>query len=193
MVRRDKEACQRSYDALLKIRGEWATVTIDRLLGMLSLAIGDVSKAVEHLEDSLAFCARTGHITEYAWTCWSYAAVLLERKGSGDHLRAQELLEEALQISTDLGMPPLRQQVDDLISRAGETPASGYPGGLSQREVDVLRLISNGKTDREIAEELIIAIRTVNTHVGNILNKTGATNRAEAAIYASGHGLTLEA
>ncbi|MQG44723.1 MAG: response regulator transcription factor [SAR202 cluster bacterium] len=66
-------------------------------------------------------------------------------------------------------------------------------GGLSQREVDVLRLISNGKTDREIAEELIIAIRTVNTHVGNILNKTGATNRPEAAIYASGHGLTLEA
>ena len=117
----------------------------------------------------------------------------MERKGSEDHLRAQELLEEALQISTDLGMPPLRQQVDDLISRAGETPASGYPGGLSQREVDVLRLISNGKTDREIAEELIIAIRTVNTHVGNILNKTGATNRPEAAIYASGHGLTLEA
>ena len=83
MVRRDKEACQRSYDALLKIRGEWATVTIDRLLGMLSLAIGDVSKAVEHLEDSLAFCARTGHIPEYAWTCLSYAAVLLERKGNG--------------------------------------------------------------------------------------------------------------
>jgi len=117
----------------------------------------------------------------------------LERKGSEDHLRAQELLEEALQISTDLGMPPLRQQVDDLISRAGETPASGYPGGLSQREVDVLRLISNGKTDREIAEELIIAIRTVNTHVGNIPNKTGATNRPEAAIYASWYGLTLEA
>ncbi len=79
-------------------------------------------------------------------------------------------------------MPPLRQRVDDLISRAGETPASGYPGGLSQREVDVLRLISNGKTDWEIAEELIIAIRTVNTHVGHILNKTGATNRAEAAV-----------
>ena len=193
MVRRDKEACQRSYDALLEIRGEWAIVTVDLLLGMLSHAIGDVSKAVHYLEDSLAFCARTGHIPEYAWTCWSYSAVLFERKGSGDHLRAQELLEEALQISTDLGMPPLRQQVDDLISRAGETPASGYPGGLSQREVDVLRLISNGKTDREIAEEIIIAIRTVNTHVGNILNKTGATNRAEAAIYASGHGLTLEA
>ena len=70
------------------------------------------------------------HIPEYPWTCWSYAAVLLGRKGSGDHLRPQELLEESLQISTDLGMPPLRQQADDLISRAGETFASGYPGGF---------------------------------------------------------------
>ena len=70
------------------------------------------------------------HIPEYPWTCWSYAAVLLERKGIGDHLRAQELLEEALQISTDLGMPPLRQQADDSISRAGETFASGYSGGF---------------------------------------------------------------
>ena len=80
-----------------------------------------------------------------------------------------------------------------MISRAEEKPASGYPGGPSQREVDVLRLISNGKTDREIAEELIIAIRTVNTHVGNIPNKIGATNRAEAAVYASRDDLTLEA
>ena len=70
------------------------------------------------------------HIPEYPWACWSYAAVLLGRKGSGDHLRPQELLEESLQISTDLGMPPLRQQADDLISRAGETFASGYPGGF---------------------------------------------------------------
>ncbi len=42
-----------------------------------------------------------------------------------------------------------------------------------------------GRTDREIAEELIISVRTVTTHVGNILNKTGAANRTEAAIYAS--------
>ena len=59
MVRRDKEACQRSYDPLLKIRGEWAIVTVDLLLGMLSHAIGDMSKAVHYLEDSLARCART--------------------------------------------------------------------------------------------------------------------------------------
>ena len=81
-----------------------------------------------------------------------------------------------------------------MISRVGETLASGVSGRFFQREADVvLRLLSNGKTDREIAEELIIAIRTVDTQVGNKLNKIGATNRAEAAVYASRHGLTLEA
>jgi|TARA_B100000586_G_scaffold205913_1_gene153483 NarL family two-component system response regulator LiaR len=55
--------------------------------------------------------------------------------------------------------------------------------------VKVLRLVAAGRTDREIAEELIIGVRTVNTHVSNILNKTGAANRAEAVNYANQNGL----
>jgi NarL family two-component system response regulator LiaR len=51
-------------------------------------------------------------------------------------------------------------------------------------------LVAAGKTDREIAEELFIALRTVTTHVGNILNKIGAANRTEAASYATRQGLT---
>ena len=54
------------------------------------------------------------------------------------------------------------------------------------------RLVAAGRTDREIAEELIISIRTVTTHVCNILNKTGAANRAEVAGYAVRHGLGPE-
>jgi NarL family two-component system response regulator LiaR len=53
----------------------------------------------------------------------------------------------------------------------------------------VLRLIASGKTDREIAEELFISVRTVSTHVSNILNKINAVNRTEAATYATRHGL----
>ena len=53
----------------------------------------------------------------------------------------------------------------------------------------MLGLVAAGKTDREIAEELVISIRTVTTHVGNILNKTGTTNRTEAAAYADKQGL----
>ena len=56
-----------------------------------------------------------------------------------------------------------------------------YSSGLSRREVEVLRLVAVGRTDREIADDLIISIRTVSIHVENIPNKTGANNRAEAA------------
>ena len=71
----------------------------------------------------------------------------------------------------------------------GEPSVPTYPGGLTQRKVEIIRLVAAGKTDREIAEDLIIAVRTVTTHVGNILNKTGSSNRAEAASYANQHGL----
>lgn len=57
---------------------------------------------------------------------------------------------------------------------------NSLPGGLSEREVQVLRLIAAGKTNRDIAEELIISPRTVANHVTNILNKTNAANRTEA-------------
>ena len=50
--------------------------------------------------------------------------------------------------------------------------------------------MASGKTDREIAEELIISVNTVGNHVRSILNKTGAANRAEAAAYAALRGLT---
>ena len=94
-------------------------------------------------------------------------------------------------ISTKLGMRPLMQQVMDLQEKAtSQRPkAPEYPDGLTQREVEVLRLVAAGKTDRGIAEELFLSTRTVTTHVSNILNKTNAANRAEAAAYASRRGL----
>jgi DNA-binding NarL/FixJ family response regulator len=60
---------------------------------------------------------------------------------------------------------------------------------LSQREIEVLRLLAAGKSNREIADALCISLNTVATHVRNILAKTGAANRTEAAAYALRHGL----
>ena len=72
-----------------------------------------------------------------------------------------------------------------------EQPArhDASPGGLSAREVEVLRLVAGGKSNQQIADELIISLFTVNRHVSNIYAKTGAANRAEAAAYAAHHGL----
>ena len=58
---------------------------------------------------------------------------------------------------------------------------STYPAGLTQWEVEVLRLLALGRNNREVAEELVISLRTVAHHVTSILTKTGAANRTEAA------------
>jgi ATP/maltotriose-dependent transcriptional regulator MalT len=63
------------------------------------------------------------------------------------------------------------------------------PFGLTPRELDVLRLLVDGRSDREIAEALFIGARTVETHVSNLLGKLGAHNRAEAATLAVRNGL----
>ncbi len=56
----------------------------------------------------------------------------------------------------------------------------------------MLQLISDGRTDREIGEELFISVKTVGNHVRSILNKTASANRNEAAAYAARHGLAAD-
>jgi len=153
--------------------------------------MGNLDQAMDHFEDALSFCRKAGFPTELAWVCNDYAAALSQRNSSGDRTKVKSLLDEALSISTDLGMVPLKQKVAERLETARAEPeeAPANPDGLTQREVEVLRLIAAGKTDREISEDLFIGVRTVSTHVSNILNKINAANRTEAASYANQQGL----
>jgi two-component system, NarL family, response regulator NreC len=65
----------------------------------------------------------------------------------------------------------------------------GPPGGLTPREIEVLRLVAAGYTNPEIAEKLVISIRTVETHRAAIHRKLETTSRAEAVAFAREHGL----
>ncbi|WP_433748698.1 response regulator transcription factor [Falsibacillus pallidus] len=60
---------------------------------------------------------------------------------------------------------------------------------LTERELDVLRCLGNGLTNQEISEKLFIGVKTVKTHVSNILSKLGVSDRTQAAIYANRNGL----
>jgi HD-GYP domain-containing protein (c-di-GMP phosphodiesterase class II) len=71
--------------------------------------------------------------------------------------------------------------------RATRRPAR--PGGLTGREVEVLRLLARGLSNREIAERLVISRKTASHHVEHIYAKTGTTNRALASLFAASHGL----
>jgi DNA-binding NarL/FixJ family response regulator len=85
----------------------------------------------------------------------------------------------------DLAMPrrlaarTMRDLVESVAGR--RTGDRAGLGGLSKREEEILRLLANGLTDREIGEALTISTRTVETHVSNILRKLDARNRAQAA------------
>jgi len=68
-------------------------------------------------------------------------------------------------------------------------PSAQYPAGLSTREVDVLKLVARGMTNAQIAEVLYISPRTVNAHLGSVYHKIGSSTRAEAARFATEHGL----
>jgi DNA-binding NarL/FixJ family response regulator len=57
------------------------------------------------------------------------------------------------------------------------------------REVEVLRLIAGGRSSREIGEELVLSVRTVERHIANIYIKTNTHGRAQATVYAIAHGL----
>ena len=69
-------------------------------------------------------------------------------------------------------------------SSQGNAPASLKQAGLTEREIEVLRLIAKGATNREIAETLVISEGTVKNHISNILSRLGLRDRTQAALYA---------
>ncbi|MFJ6671899.1 response regulator [Actinosynnema sp. NPDC091369] len=74
-------------------------------------------------------------------------------------------------------------------ARLASAVTSGRPDGLTEREVDVLRLVATGRTNREIAGRLHVSEGTVKNHVSRILGRLGLRDRTQAAVYARDRGL----
>ena len=157
--------------------------------------MGNQEDAFTHFENALAFCRKADYRPELAWTLHDYADMLMQRNSSDDISKARELVDESDQVASDLGMKPLSERVAALRERldAQPMPKPQYPDGLTEREVDVLRLVAAGKSNREIGEELFISINTVARHVNHIFSKIDASNRAEAATYANQKGIVQPA
>ena len=188
----DATAAAEQYTALRAIPGIMLLyVNTDRVLGLLAQTMEDLDLAIAHFEDALAFCRRAGYHPELAWACHDYANLLVQREGPGDHAKAAFLLEESRSISTELGMRPLLERVTDLQARLKslQTVAPAHPDGLTAREVEVLQLIAQGKSNTEIAEDLVLSVRTVERHITNIYTKIHARGRADATSYVLSHQL----
>jgi NarL family two-component system response regulator LiaR len=86
-------------------------------------------------------------------------------------------------------MPPIiAHKLMSELQRTSNLPPTEDP--LTERELEILKLVAQGLPNLEIAERLVISERTVRTHVSNILNKLHLANRTQAALYALREGLT---
>lgn len=109
--------------------------------------------------------------------------------------RREEAVAEARAVretADALGAIPLREQVDALVRRGrlSDTPgADDRAGALTAREQEVLRLLTLGRSNRQIGDELFISGKTASVHVSNILAKLGASSRGEAVAIAYREGL----
>jgi DNA-binding CsgD family transcriptional regulator/tetratricopeptide (TPR) repeat protein len=159
----------------------------DRYLGMLATTLGEWERAEEHFERGMELNRRMGAVTWLAHTANEYARLLLRRPG-GDRTRAEALLGEAAGLAERIGMAALLGRIRALGSPA--PAATVLPDGLSPREVQILELVAQGLSNRQVGTTLSISEHTAANHVRSILRKTGCANRTEAASYAHRHGLT---
>jgi DNA-binding CsgD family transcriptional regulator len=157
----------------------------DRYLGMLAATLGEWERGEEHFERAIELNRQMGMRTWLAHTEYEYARMLLAQ-GPNEHARAVAHLSRAAEIAADVGLGALASRIAAIGSPL--TPA-GLPDELSAREAQVLRLVAQGLSNREIGSALFISEHTAANHIRSILRKTGCANRTEAASYAHRHGL----
>ena len=180
----DIDAARESVIELAGIASIYTTPGVQAELaaarGAVALSAGDPAKALPLLR-SAARCWREIDVPHAV----AKVSVLigLACQALGDEDAAQVELESARSTFARLGARPDLHRVEELLH---PTPAVD-PGGLSAREIEVLRLVAAGRTNHAIAAELFVSERTVHRHISNIFDKLGVHSRTAAASYAIQH------
>jgi DNA-binding CsgD family transcriptional regulator len=186
--REASEHAKRALAHATEPRQPLALLAAHRLLGALATDAGRFDDAARHLDASLAVAAACAAPYERALTLLAMAERCL---AMGTPTEAATLLDEMRAICTPLGATPALARADALAVRldALRDAAPTSPAGLSAREVEVLRLVAVGRTNRDIADALFLSEHTVRVHLRNILTKTDTDNRTAAAAFARQHRL----
>jgi len=182
----DRQSARSGADELTRIAEDvnapYLRALAQHASGAVLLAEGDARAALASIREAAAAWRDLEAPYEAA-----RATVLigLACRELADEDSARMELEGARQTFQDLGAKLDLATVERLLPSAAPTSA----GGLTTREVEVLRLVAAGKSNRAIASELVISEKTVARHVSNIFTKLGLSSRAAATAYAYQHGL----
>jgi DNA-binding NarL/FixJ family response regulator len=153
----------------------------DRLLGSVDSLLRRPG-AADWFDSALAMDARMRAPVHVAQTLAARTQHL--RRSGAPPARTADLARQVHDLAGPLGMRRVLRVVGD-PGPAARVP----PGGLTAREVEVLRLLAEGLSNRQVARRLVISESTAANHVRHIMVKTGSANRTQAARYAAAHGL----
>jgi ATP/maltotriose-dependent transcriptional regulator MalT len=181
----DPETAKAASDDLGRIAVEFATPALNAAAstarGALALAQGDVPTALESLRGACRIWYELRLPYESARARVLYGIALRAAAVEDD---AELELRAAISAFERLGAAPDAAATASLLAGADERPR-----GLTAREVEVLRLVASGKTNRDIAVELVISEHTVARHLQNIFAKLDVSSRSAATAFAFEHGL----
>jgi DNA-binding CsgD family transcriptional regulator/tetratricopeptide (TPR) repeat protein len=182
----DPEAARSGSEELSRIAADvnapYLRALAQQANGAVLLAEGDARAALGSLRDASA--GWRGLEAPYE-AARARVLIGLACREVADEDSARMELEGARQTFQELGAKPDLTNLERLMPSV----APSLAGGLTAREVEVLRLVAAGKSNRAIASELVISEKTVARHVSNIFTKLGLSSRAAATAYAYQHGL----
>jgi DNA-binding CsgD family transcriptional regulator len=180
--RGDVAGARSHADALLASIGQGSPTLLE---AMVESAEGDVLLAEGHEREALRTLRRAFAVWQELDAPFEAARVRVAigraLRALGDEETAELELAAARRVFEDLGAAPALADLDRLSGTSAH--------GLSPRELEVLRHLAGGRTNRDIAEELGISERTVDRHVSNLYTKLDVSTRAAATAWAYEHGL----
>jgi DNA-binding CsgD family transcriptional regulator len=165
-----------------------ALLATQRAMGELEAHAGRLAEARQLLDAARGLAVTCAAPYERALTLLAVADLEL-RAGRLD--AAAGALDEVTAIAGPLGAVPVLEQAGVLAARLAEQQTAQdrtATAGLSPRELEVLRLLAAGRSNREIAELLYLSVRTVERHITNLYAKLGVHGRSEAIAFAHEHG-----
>ena len=153
---------------------------VDRSLGLLAATLREWRDADRHFSVAADVAGKLGSGPATARVQCDHAWALQRRGARAANVEARALIENVLALAAKFGMGGLARKAETLERALRSDGARAGPDDLTSREIDVLRLIADGRSNKQVADTLHISMATVATHVRNILSKTGTGNRTAA-------------